>query len=83
MDEPSPPLVIPVVSVEPPPKFDWNVFLIKLSSRKFIALLIAVLTSLTGLLQHQIDFSGFLVAVIASVVAYMAAEGLADSGNRA
>lgn len=58
----------------------WTDVLIrKLTSRKFWAMVIAVITALAGLLTDQATFGEFLAAVIAAIAAYQVGEGLADS----
>lgn len=63
-------------------RFSWQIVLIKLSSRKFLALLTALLTALAGVASHQIDFAQFLLAVVAAIAVYQASEAVADLNKR-
>lgn len=53
----------------------------KLGSRKFWALIIALVTALAGLMTGELRFPEFVMAVVASAASYQVGEGIADGGR--
>jgi len=52
-----------------------------LASKKFKVLLLAVITAVTGAIQGAVTWKEAFVAIMASAVAYLTAQGIADVGK--
>jgi hypothetical protein len=65
-------------------KFDWNVFVIKLTSRKLwlaVVSFVTLMMTAAGLPDNEIAQAGAVIMAGASVIAYIVAEGLVDANK--
>jgi hypothetical protein len=74
---------IPVQSPTPCPpsagRAGWTDYLPRLSSRRFQAFLVGVLTPVGAMVSGSLDVRAGVAAVIAAVVAWLASEGAVDA----
>lgn len=57
----------------------WSDYLHRLSSRRFQAFLVGVLTPIAAMVSGNLDARAGVVAVIAAVIAWLASEGAVDA----